>query len=58
MCVFGLEIIVFYLEKNGTVGLLVQTSSDMLLLILHCILFVFTKTTYLNEEVKCTKPSP
>jgi hypothetical protein len=41
----------------STVDLLVLTSLDQLLLILET-LFTFNNTSYLNEEVNCTKPSP
>jgi hypothetical protein len=40
----------------STVDLLVLTSLGQLLLILK-VLFIY-KTSYLNEEVNCTKPSP
>jgi hypothetical protein len=41
----------------STEDLLVLTSLDQLLLILET-LFTFNNTSYLNEEVNCTKPSP
>jgi hypothetical protein len=37
--------------------LLVSTSSDQLLFILKTIIFLFYKTTYLNEEVSGTESS-
>jgi hypothetical protein len=40
------------------VDLLVLTYSDQLLLILKKYFISFYKTSYLNEEVKCTDPSP
>ncbi len=44
-------------ERIGTVDLLISTCSDWALLILKNIIFLFTKTNNLNEEIKCTKPS-
>jgi hypothetical protein len=43
--------------KLGTVDLLVPTRSDELVFVLKLYLSFFT-TTYLNEEVNCTKPFP
>jgi len=40
-----------------TVDLLVLTSLDKLIQT-ETNFFFFTKTTYLNEEVNCTEPSP
>jgi hypothetical protein len=42
--------------RLSTVDLLVPTSLDHMLLILRT-LFTFYKTSYLNEEVKCTEHS-
>jgi hypothetical protein len=39
------------------VDLLVQTSLDQLFLILQTLLTLY-KTSYFNEEVNCTEPSP
>ncbi len=45
-------------NRLSTVDLLEQTSLDQLLLIMQTLFTFDTKTTYLNEEVKCTEPSP
>ncbi len=45
------------LKKVSTVGRLVLTSSDQLLLILKNIFPLFNKTSYLNEEVNHAEPS-
>jgi hypothetical protein len=42
----------------STVDLLVLTSLDHLLFIVKLYFFLFYKTTYLNEEVNRTEPSP
>jgi hypothetical protein len=39
------------------VDFLVLTNMDLLIFILK-ILFTFLQTSYLNEEVNCTEPSP
>jgi len=45
--------------RFDTVDLLVLTSLDQLLLIMKILsTYLFYKTSYLNEEVNCTKPSP
>jgi hypothetical protein len=43
---------------EGEVGLLELTSLDQLLLYIENIMYLFTKTSYLYEEVHCTEPSP
>jgi len=47
----------YWRGKLSTVDLLVLTCEDQLLFIAN-IIFIFKKTCYLNEEVKCTEPSP
>ncbi len=44
--------------RISTANHLVLTSSDQLLFILELYFSFFYKTTYLNEEVNCTKPFP
>jgi hypothetical protein len=41
-----------------TVNLLVLASLDQLVFILKFLITFFYKTSYLNEEVNCTEPSP
>jgi len=43
--------------RLSTVDLLARTSLDQLLWIL-IVLFIYFKTSFLNEEVNCTEPSP
>jgi hypothetical protein len=43
--------------RLSTVDLLVLTSLDQLLLIVD-IIYLLYKTSYFNEEVNCTEPSP
>ncbi len=44
--------------RLSTVDLLVLTSLDQLLLIIKFLFHLCYKTSYLNEEVNCTVPSP
>ncbi len=44
--------------RISTVNLLVLISYDQRLLILKKVVFVFYKSSCLNEEVNCTEPSP
>jgi hypothetical protein len=45
-------------EKGKERDLLVQTSLDQLILNLKTLFTFFYKSSYLNEEVNCTEPSP
>jgi hypothetical protein len=44
--------------KFSTVDLLVLTSLKLPAFDMANIIYFFTKTSYLNEEVNCTEPSP
>jgi hypothetical protein len=44
--------------KLNTVDLLVPTSLDKLLFVIETIIYLGCQTSYLNEEVNCTDPSP
>jgi hypothetical protein len=48
----------YWRGRLGTVDLLVLTSIDKFLFILKKICYHIYKTSYLYEEVNCTKPSP
>ncbi len=45
-------------ERLSTVDLQVLNSLDQLLFILKNLFTFFYKTSYFNEEVNCTEPSP
>ena len=45
-------------EGLSTVALLALTSLDEFIFILKIYVAFFYKTSYLNEEVNCTEPSP
>jgi len=45
-------------EGSGTADLQVLTSLDKLIFRLKIVFTFFYKTSYLNEEVNCTEPSP
>ncbi len=48
----------FLMGRLSTVGLLLLTSFDDLLFTLKILFIFFYKTSYLNEEIYCTEPSP
>jgi hypothetical protein len=48
----------YWKGRIGTVDLLILTCSDQLLHLLKIHSFFFYKTSYINEEVNCTQPSP
>ncbi len=60
--IFGLINQVTLTEGEGsvvsTVDLLLLTSLDHPLLIIQTLFTFFYKTSYLNEKVNCTEPSP
>jgi hypothetical protein len=45
-------------ERFGTIDLLAPASLEKLLVILKLYIFLFYETTYLHEEVNCTKAFP
>jgi hypothetical protein len=46
----------YWTGRLSTIDLLVLTSLGELILTLKLHIYIFTKPTYLNEEVKCTEP--
>jgi hypothetical protein len=48
----------YWMERLGTVDLLVLTSFRSAVLYIQSIITLCYKTSYINEEINCTEPSP